>query len=179
MSEVHSGTNHNSMCWTHNILIAVLMLAVAPARGTAEASPALPSEEELRQILVERIDVQHRSVGIVVGVELVTPSLGVENGPVENTTQGTQYNYIRHAVQEANDGDTIVVAPGVYQETVSFNGKALLIGSENPLDPNVVAATSMQTPTSSCQATGLIRLIQTSPRLPGIQRPSGSEAIII
>ncbi len=170
MSEVHSGTNHNSMCWTHNILIAVLMLAVAPA---------LPSEEELRQILVERIDVQHRSVGIVVGVELVTPSLGVENGPVENTTQGTQYNYIRHAVQEANDGDTLVVAPGVYQETVSFNGKALWIGSENPLDPNVVAATARQTPTSSCQATGLIRPIQTSPRPPGLQRPSGSEAIII
>lgn len=31
----------------------------------------MPSEEEIRQILVERIDMQHRSVGIVVGV--VTP----------------------------------------------------------------------------------------------------------
>ena len=58
--------------------------------------------------------------------------------------RGLQYNYIRHAVQEANDGDTIIVAPGIYKETVSFNGKALFIGSENPGDPAVVAATVIQ-----------------------------------
>ncbi|MCX5643888.1 MAG: DUF362 domain-containing protein [Phycisphaerae bacterium] len=85
-----------------------------------------------------------RNLGRSEGIELVTPPLAVEEGPVENTTKGTKYNYIRHAVQEADDGDTIVVAPGVYKETVSFNGKALLIGSENPLDPNVVAATVIQ-----------------------------------
>lgn len=85
-----------------------------------------------------------RNLGQAEGIELVTPSLRVENGPVENTTTGTQYNYIRHAVQEANDGDAIIVAPGVYQETVSFNGKALSLGSSNPGDPAVVAATVIQ-----------------------------------
>jgi hypothetical protein len=85
-----------------------------------------------------------RNLGRKEGIELVTPPLVVENGPVENVTKKTKYNYIRHAVQDANNGDTIVVAPGIYKETVSFNGKGLLIGSTNPDDPSVVAATVIQ-----------------------------------
>lgn len=85
-----------------------------------------------------------RNLGRQEGIELVTPSLAVENGPVENAEKGTQYNTIRDAVQDANEGDTIVVAPGVYKETVSFHGKALWIESTNPLDPAVVAATVIQ-----------------------------------
>jgi hypothetical protein len=85
-----------------------------------------------------------RNLGKSEGIELVTPSLAVVEGPVENQTTGTQYNSIRHAVQEAHEGDTIVVAPGVYQETLSFNGKALRIGSQNPYDPAVVAATVIE-----------------------------------
>jgi serine-type D-Ala-D-Ala carboxypeptidase/endopeptidase len=69
MSASHCGTNHQGMGWTQYILITMLTLAAPPARGASGAAP--PSEEEIRQILVERIDVQHRSVGIVVGV--VTP----------------------------------------------------------------------------------------------------------
>ena len=85
-----------------------------------------------------------RNLGQGKGIELVTPPLAVENGPVENMTKRTKYNYIRHAVQDANDGDVIVVAPGVYKETVSFNGKALIIGSNDPGDPAVVAATVIE-----------------------------------
>jgi parallel beta-helix repeat protein len=82
-----------------------------------------------------------RNLGRSEGIELVTPPLAVEEGPVENQTKGTKYNYIRHAVQEAEDGDTIEVAPGVYRKAVSFHGKGLTIRSKDPNDPNVVAAT--------------------------------------
>jgi len=85
-----------------------------------------------------------RNLGKNKGIELVTPPLAVADGPVENRTTGTKYNYIRHAVQEANDGDYIVAAPGVYQETVSFAGKALRIASTNPIDPKVVATTVIE-----------------------------------
>lgn len=44
-------------------LCALVALAAA-----AWAQSPLPSDEEIRKILADRIDVQHRSVGIVVGV---------------------------------------------------------------------------------------------------------------
>jgi D-alanyl-D-alanine-carboxypeptidase/D-alanyl-D-alanine-endopeptidase len=71
MSKVHCSTVGNTLWSTHNILLLLVLLAVASARGAWGASPSAPSDDEIRQILVERVDVQHRGVGIVVGV--VTP----------------------------------------------------------------------------------------------------------
>jgi hypothetical protein len=34
----------------------------------SDTQPSVPSDSEIRQILVDRIDVQHQSVGIVVGI---------------------------------------------------------------------------------------------------------------
>ncbi len=82
-----------------------------------------------------------RNLGIGDGIELVAPSLASEDGPVRNMTQGARYDFISHAIEEANDGDQIVAAPGVYRESVSFAGKAVTIRSEDPDDPAVVAAT--------------------------------------
>jgi hypothetical protein len=85
-----------------------------------------------------------RNLGKSEGIELVMPALTVADGRVQNLTKGTKYNYIRHAVQEANEGDVIVASPGVYQETVSFNGKAMTVQSEDPTNSAVVAATVIQ-----------------------------------
>jgi D-alanyl-D-alanine-carboxypeptidase/D-alanyl-D-alanine-endopeptidase len=48
-------------------LLATLALA-SSAMAQSAAQPAMPTDSEIRQILVDRIDVQHQSVGIVVGV---------------------------------------------------------------------------------------------------------------
>jgi CubicO group peptidase (beta-lactamase class C family) len=52
--------------------IAIVVLSVgtllAFAGGQSAPEPAMPSDADIRQILVDRIDVQHQSVGIVVGV---------------------------------------------------------------------------------------------------------------
>ena len=82
-----------------------------------------------------------RNLGMGEGIELVVPALTSEDGPVENRTQGKRYDVISHAIQEASEGDEIVVAPGVYNESVSFGGKAVTVRSEDPNDPAVVAAT--------------------------------------
>jgi L-ascorbate metabolism protein UlaG (beta-lactamase superfamily)/uncharacterized protein (DUF362 family) len=82
-----------------------------------------------------------RNLGLDMGIELVTPSLTSEDGPVQNVTTGTRYDFVRNAVRDANDGDEIVVAPGTYEETVNFEDKNLTVRSENPNDPAVVAAT--------------------------------------
>ncbi len=82
-----------------------------------------------------------RNLGTGEGIELVVPALTSENGPVQNVTRGTRYDYISQAVQDANEGDTLVAAPGTYRETVTFGGKNVILRSEDPNDPAVVAAT--------------------------------------
>jgi predicted outer membrane repeat protein len=52
------------------------------------------------------------------------------------------YSTIAQAIHIATEGDTIIVAPDVYNENLGiFAGKSLTLTSENPLDPDTVAAT--------------------------------------
>ena len=48
---------------------------------------------------------------------------------------------IQVAIDLADDGDTIVVPPGVYYENISFGGKSITRESEDPNDWDVVAQT--------------------------------------
>jgi parallel beta-helix repeat protein len=82
-----------------------------------------------------------RNLGTGDGIELVIPALTSDNGPVRNLNKGTRYDLLSQAIQDANGSDVIVAAPGTYDETVDFHGKNLLLRSEDPNDPNVVAAT--------------------------------------
>ena len=52
-----------------------------------------------------------------------------------------KYPTVQAAIADANDGDTIIVAPGRCQENINFLGKAITVRSTDPNDPNVVAAT--------------------------------------
>ena len=51
------------------------------------------------------------------------------------------YTTIQSAINDANNGDTIIVAAGTYQENINFLGKAITVRSEDANDPNVVADT--------------------------------------
>jgi parallel beta-helix repeat protein len=48
---------------------------------------------------------------------------------------------IQPAIENANDGDTVVIEPGYYHENIDFKGKNLTVRSTDPNDPAVVAAT--------------------------------------
>jgi len=50
-------------------------------------------------------------------------------------------NGIIDAIEQARDGDTLVVGAGTYNGGINPKGKAITITSTNPDDPNVVAAT--------------------------------------
>lgn len=52
-----------------------------------------------------------------------------------------EYTTIQSAINDANDGDTILVGQGRYKENINFLGKAITITSFTPDDPNVVKAT--------------------------------------
>jgi len=55
------------------------------------------------------------------------------------------YPNIQSAIILAQDGDTIIIAPGIYtgifNRDISFENKAITVRSEDPNDPNVVMAT--------------------------------------
>jgi parallel beta-helix repeat protein len=80
------------------------------------------------------VDKQYsRNLGTGEGIELVSPSF--------NVTTGQKYEYIRHAISDADPGDHIVVSEGIYFENISFNGKNLTLSSTDPGDRSVVANT--------------------------------------
>jgi hypothetical protein len=57
------------------------------------------------------------------------------------------FNNIQAAINDANDGDTIIIQPGIYSGAGNFNidffGKAITVRSIDPNDPNVVADTAV------------------------------------
>ncbi len=63
------------------------------------------------------------------------------NGPIENATSGSHHDYIQHAIARAQDGDVILLQPGVYDEKIRFAGRKVTITSSDPEDPAVRAAT--------------------------------------
>jgi parallel beta-helix repeat protein len=82
-----------------------------------------------------------RNLGTGDGIELVVPSYATEDGPIENTTSGTKYDHIRHAISEANPGDKIVISEGIYYENINFSGKNVTLSSIDSGEPAVVAST--------------------------------------
>jgi parallel beta-helix repeat protein len=48
---------------------------------------------------------------------------------------------IQSAINDANNGDTVIVSPGSYRENINFLGKAITLTSQDPNNPNIVAAT--------------------------------------
>ena len=50
----------------------------------------------------------------------------------------SQYPRIQLAIDASENGDTILVAPGVYYETINFGGRDIVVTSTDPNDPRIV-----------------------------------------
>lgn len=66
------------------------------------------------------------------------------DGSIQNVTTGKSYDYIQHAISDAEAGSEIVVPEGIYREEINFVGKAVTVRSADPANPAVVAATVLQ-----------------------------------
>ncbi len=53
------------------------------------------------------------------------------------------FNNIQEAINDANDGDTIIVQPGRYTENINFLGKNITLTSTNPTNSNIVSSTTI------------------------------------
>ncbi|MHC4658337.1 MAG: S8 family serine peptidase [Planctomycetota bacterium] len=58
-------------------------------------------------------------------------------------------NAIQAAIDDAGDGDILIVAAGTYDGNINLRGKAITVTSTNPEDPNIVAQTIID-----CQESG-------------------------
>jgi beta propeller repeat protein len=65
----------------------------------------------------------------------------IADGAVENVTKQKRYDYIQHAIHQAQHDNEIVASEGVYIENINFQGKRLVVRSKDPADPDIVAAT--------------------------------------
>jgi beta propeller repeat protein len=66
------------------------------------------------------------------------------DGDVQNARMATRYDYIQHAISDANAGDEVIAAQRSYLEKIDFLGKALTVRSTDPADPAVVSGTVIQ-----------------------------------
>ena len=57
-----------------------------------------------------------------------------DNGPAD-------FNNTQAGINDANEGDTIIVGEGRYYENINFGGKDIVLRSSNPMDSAVVEAT--------------------------------------
>ncbi len=70
------------------------------------------------------------------------PVLASQAGIITVNDDGTaDFNNIQVAIDNSQDGDTIIVEPGTYQGNIHFNNRAVTLTSRNPDDQNIVQAT--------------------------------------
>ncbi len=63
------------------------------------------------------------------------------SSPGDGTSWDSAFKTIQDGINEAADGDIVVVAEGTYLENIEFRGKNIKLTSTDPLDPAVVAKT--------------------------------------
>jgi parallel beta-helix repeat protein len=71
---------------------------------------------------------------------------------VHNVTQNTSYIEIQRAINEANNGDEIEVAPGTYNEAIDFKGKAVRLYSSSGPAVTTIDAIGLSSSVVTCMS---------------------------
>ncbi len=74
----------------------------------------------------------------VAGTRYVDGSVGASG---DGRSWGTAFKTIQQAIDAAYEGETVIVAQGIYVENICFKGKNIVLRSVGPSDPAVVADT--------------------------------------
>jgi hypothetical protein len=68
-------------------------------------------------------------------------SVAIKQAAAETRLVPADYATIQQAINDSNDGDVVIVAPGTYQENINFLGKNIVVTSTDPNNPEVVTTT--------------------------------------
>ncbi|MGD8787347.1 MAG: right-handed parallel beta-helix repeat-containing protein [Phycisphaerales bacterium] len=71
------------------------------------------------------------------------------NGPIQNLTSNQRFNSIQCAINYADEGNTIVINPGVYNESIVLTSKTVVLQSVDPNNPSSIGSTIIQGSTDS------------------------------
>ena len=74
-------------------------------------------------------------LGLIITLIAITPAFA------ETRLVPSSYTTIQQAINLADDGDTIIVDPGVYLENINFLGKNITVTGTDPENPDIVATT--------------------------------------
>jgi beta propeller repeat protein/parallel beta-helix repeat protein len=100
----------------------------------------------------------------------------ISDGRVQNARTGKHYDYMQHAITDADSGDTLIAAAGLYEEKFDFAGKPVTVRSNDPNDPAVVAATVFR---SGGSVVSLVQGETGASALAGLTFTGGSQGIYI
>jgi len=74
-------------------------------------------------------------------LSLILLSVAIRQAAAETRLVPADYATIQQAINDSNDGDVVIVAPGTYQENINFLGKNIVVTSTDPNNPEVVDTT--------------------------------------
>ncbi|MCX5636243.1 MAG: right-handed parallel beta-helix repeat-containing protein [Planctomycetota bacterium] len=72
---------------------------------------------------------------------LTTPAITTAKTIYVDDDNPADFNNIQAAINNTNDGDTIIVAEGIYYENINFKGKNIALRSTDPNNPDIVSVT--------------------------------------
>jgi len=81
--------------------------------------------------------------GIIVSWPYERPEVSMASNP-RTILVPSDFTSIQEAINHANNGDTIEIAPGVYNQSIDFKGKHITVRSQDPTDENIVRNTILQ-----------------------------------
>lgn len=95
---------------------------------------------------------------------------GSDDGPVENQSIGVRYSKIQTAIEYAEDGDIVVIDPGVYHETIDLTDKDIVLRALNRGNP---------WPPAGEPSRSVVTMLQGDGSLPVVTLSSNTEACMI
>ena len=85
---------------------------------------------------------------------------------------------IQAAIDAAQDGDVVTIAPGTYFENLNFKGKNITLTSVDPQDPDVVSATIIDGG-GSMYAAIVVQNVETEAVITGFTITNGNRGVVI
>jgi CubicO group peptidase (beta-lactamase class C family) len=107
------------------VLVPEHDFAVAICTNAFSMPAAIACSETLLSLLELHLDAEARR------------QAGSPDGPVENASIGVRYNTVQTAIDYAEDGEVIIIAPGVYHETIDLTNKNITLRTTNSDIPSV------------------------------------------